>query len=173
MWALLDNSGACRDIVSADPADRFSAGVRVLAIPASLVGVIDNAWHVVDGRFTPPSPGYLRDKLLMIVAARRWAVEAGGIVLPDGTRIATGIDDQNRISAALAGMERYGLDKVDFKATTGWVSLSYEQLKAIGGAVVAHVQAAFTAERVHAEALRRLDSVDALLAYDWQAGWPG
>lgn len=147
--------------------------IVLIDIPAPLHGVVDDSWTFDGNVFLPPTLEYLRNKLLTGVAARRWAVETGGIVLPDGTRIATGIDDQNRISAALAGMERYGLDKVDFKAATGWVSLSYEQLKAIGGAVVAHVQAAFAAERVHAEALRRLDSVDALLAYDWQAGWPG
>lgn len=115
------------------------------------------------------------------VTQKRWEVETGGITLPTGVRVATGIDDQNRITSVVANAERAGLDEVDFKAAEGWAKVTLLELQAIATAVARHVQACFSAERVHHEAIDALqaqhqDDPEALQAaldgYDESQGWP-
>ena len=119
--------------------------------------------------------------LKAIVTAFRWEVESGGITLATGVRVATGIDDQNRITSVVANAERAGLDEVDFKAAEGWAKVTLAELQAIATAVARHVQACFSAERVHHEAIDALlaqhqDDPEALQAaldgYDESQGWP-
>lgn len=127
-----------------------------------------------------PSP-VSAEQLKATVTAYRWEVETGGITMPSGVRVATGIDDQNRITSVVANAERAGLEQVDFKAADGWVKVTLAELQAIATAVALHVQACFSAERAHHEA------IDALLAqhqgdaqalqaaldgYDESQGWP-
>lgn len=135
----------------------------------------------VAAHLNPPEPPITEEKLKAIVTAFRWQVETGGITLPSGVRVATGIDDQNRITSVVANAERAGLEQVDFKAADGWAKVTLPELQAIATAVALHVQACFSAERAHHEA------IDALLAqhqgdaqalqaaldgYDESQGWP-
>lgn len=115
------------------------------------------------------------------IAAKRWAVETGGITissmdgiqLPTPMQILTGLDDQNRIDAALTNMERYSVDSVNFKAANNnWVQLSYQNLKQIGGAVMVHVQKCFDNESIHSKAVSQLNTTDAAATYDYSGGWP-
>ena len=121
------------------------------------------------------------ESLKAIVTAFRWKVETGGITLPTGVRVATGIDDQNRITSVVANAERAGLDEVDFKSAQGWAKVTLAELQAIAVAVARHVQACFSAERVHHEAIDALQAQHssapdvlqaALNAYDVALGWP-
>lgn len=114
----------------------------------------------------------LRANLLAAVAQRRWEVETGGITLPGGARIATGIDDQNRITSVIANAQIAGVASVDFKAADGWVTLTLSQLHGIAAAVALHVQACFAAERAHHDAVMAATEEE-LLAYDIGQGWPG
>ena len=120
-------------------------------------------------------------QLKAIVTAFRWQVETGGITLPTGVRVATGIDDQNRITSVVANAERAGLDEVDFKAAEGWAKVTLAELQAIATAVARHVQACFSAERAHHDAIDALtaqhkEDPEALQAalddYDEAQGWP-
>lgn len=129
----------------------------------------------------PLEPSATAEQLKAIVTAFRWEVETGGITLPTGVRVATGIDDQNRITSVVANAERAGLDEVDFKAAEGWVKVTLAELQAIATAVALHVQACFSAERAHHEAIDALlaqhqDDPEALQAaldgYDESQGWP-
>ena len=108
------------------------------------------------------------------VTSYRWHRETNGIVLPSGVAVATKKDDQDRIDTVLNSMERYGLATVDFKAALGWVTLTYDELKAVGSAIAAHVQACFSAERTHHEAIDAIGELDAdaVVAHDVYAGWP-
>lgn len=119
--------------------------------------------------------------LKAIVTAFRWEVETGGITLLAGVRVATGIDDQNRITSVVANAERAGLEEVDFKAAEGWAKVTLAELQAIATAVARHVQACFSAERAHHEAIDALQAQhasapdvlqSALNAYDVAQGWP-
>lgn len=126
---------------------------------------------------TPPPIAV--QKLKANVTAFRWEVETGGITLATGVRVATGIDDQNRITSVVANAERAGLEEVDFKAAEGWAKVTLAELQALATAVALHVQACFSAERAHHEAIDALALIadpqerqDALDAYDESQGWP-
>lgn len=121
------------------------------------------------------------ESLRALVTARRWTVETSGITLPTGVRVATGIDDQNRITSVIANMRLANLDTVSFKAISGWVTLTLAELEGVAAAIAAHVQACFTAERAHHEAIDALQQLyaeddqalqQALEGYDLEQGWP-
>lgn len=99
--------------------------------------------------------------------ALRWERETGGITL-GGVRVLTGIEDQNRIATALVGAP----ETLDFKAESGWVTLKLADLKAIADAITAHVQACFSAERAHHQAIDAIASIEAAGQYDVESGWP-
>lgn len=121
------------------------------------------------------------DLLKSTVTSLRWKLETGGISLSSGIRVATAIDDQNRITSVVANAERSGLSEFDFKAKTGWVRVTLAELQDIAAAVAQHVQACFSAERTHHEAIDALagqykaDSASlqaALDVYNELQGWP-
>lgn len=111
-------------------------------------------------------------RLIAAVTARRWEVETGGIAFPDGTRIGTTIDDQNRITAVIANAELAGVTSVDFKAASGWVSLTLDEVRGVAAAIAVHVQGCFSEERAHHEAIEALQTLADVSAYDISAGWP-
>lgn len=102
----------------------------------------------------------------------RWAHETGGVTLPDGTSVLTGIDDQNRISTAIQGMRDTGMAEVDFKAASGWIRLTLEQLQGIAGVIATHVQACFSNERALHEKIDAAKNMDELNAINLEEGWP-
>lgn len=119
------------------------------------------------------------DDVKTAITKRRWQIETGGITLPNGVRVATGIDDQNRITSVIANANLAGVETVDFKAESGWVTVTVQELQAISAAIAVHVQACFTAERAHHEAIDALAEQHegaalqaALSAYDIEQGWP-
>ena len=85
-----------------------------------------------------------------------------------GVRVLTGIEDQNRIASALIGAPA----TLNFKAESGWVTLTLAELQGIAAAITAHVQACFTAERAHHEAIDALPDVSSVEEYDINTGWP-
>lgn len=131
--------------------------------------------------FKQPSAVDLCESAKSAVTALRWLHETGGITLPNGVHVATGIDDQNRITSVIANAELAGVEVVDFKAASGWVSISVADLKAVAAAIALHVQQCFSAERAHHEAIDALAAQHAedeqalqaaLQAYDIEQGWP-
>lgn len=101
--------------------------------------------------------------------------------MPSGIQVGTAIGDQNRITSVVANAERSGLDVFDFKAESGWVRVTLTELQGIAAAVAQHVQACFSAERLHHEAIDALAEQykndpeglqSALAAYDESQGWP-
>jgi len=107
--------------------------------------------------------------------AVRWSVMTGGMELPGGIRVGTTIDDQNRITSVVANAALAGLadeDEVDFKSLGGWIKISIGQVKVIAGAIGQHVQACYTAERAHHEAIDLLDTPTDMNEYNVYAGWP-
>ena len=131
-------------------------------------------WLLVDGVLVPPdSPApavtleEIKQRLREQATELRWQHETGGIDI-GGVRVLTGIEDQNRIASALIGAPA----TLDFKAESGWVTLTLEQLQGIAAAITAHVQACFTAERAHHEAIDALEALEAAQAYNVEAGWP-
>lgn len=113
----------------------------------------------------------LKADLVAAATAERWARETGGISI-GGVQIGTNLDDQNRLSGVLSAIQLGGLESVDFKAQSGWVQLTAAELQGIALAISAHVQACFTAERAHHEAIEQLQTQADVDAYDVMAGWP-
>ncbi len=119
----------------------------------------------------PPTLEESKDALKKRITAKRWAVETGGVMV-GGMRVLTGIEDQNRITTVVANARRSGLQTVDFKAAGAWVTISVADVEAIACAIALHVQASFTAERAHHEAIDALPDLAAVQVYDVTAGWP-
>ncbi len=113
----------------------------------------------------------LKADLVAAATAERWARETGGISI-GGVLVGTNLDDQNRLSGVLSAIQLGGLEWVDFKAQSGWVHLTAPELQGIALAISAHVQACFTAERAHHEAIEQLQTPTDVDAYDVRAGWP-
>ena len=120
----------------------------------------------------PRSLDQMKFDLLTAATAQRWAHETGGVELA-GVRVGTTLDDQNRISGVLSAIALGGVEAVDFKAASGWVRLTAAQMQGIAQAISAHVQACFSAERAHHEAIDQLTSAAEVAAYDLTQGWPG
>lgn len=116
----------------------------------------------------------LLEELKAQTTALRWRVMTGGIDI-GGVSVGTTIDDQNRITSVVANAALTGLtdaDEVNFKASSGWVRVTIGQIKAMAGAIGQHVQACYTAERTHHEAIDLLSTPEQMNTYDVNSGWP-
>ena len=132
-----------------------------------LVGGVYQARYVL----TQLPPDQVRASLLQAVSVKRWAVETGGLTLPGGATVGTTIDDQNRITSVIANAQLAGVVSVDFKAQSGWITLSLEHMRGIAAAIALHVQACFSAERAHHEAIAAASDAE-LYGYDINTVWP-
>lgn len=178
MWHRIENSLVVES-TDVDPAGRFSPSLVWVADGGSHA---QQGWSYVDGVFYPPSAiSITAEQVKEAITAKRWQIETGGLTLHTGVHVATGIDDQNRITSVITNAELAGVEVVDFKAASGWVSVTVAELKAVAAAIALHVQQCFTAERMHHEAIDAIaaqyeaDSAGlqaALQAYDTTQGWP-
>lgn len=154
--------------------DPFAQGVREVDPVLTGLGTYEQAWEVYDLEPEQVEVNIVavKERLIEAATAKRWAVETGGMVLPGGVQIATTTEDQNRITSVIANAERAGVLSVDFKASSGWISLSLDELKGIADAIALHVQACFTAERTHHETIALLTTAQDVKDYDVNENWP-
>ncbi|MCX4195285.1 DUF4376 domain-containing protein [Methylobacterium organophilum] len=125
------------------PVDCFMADLAETFHPAGDAKV---GWAWNGESFTAPlTPAMTPAALVAYAADRRFAVETGGVDI-NGLRIATDRDSQSMVANAYAGMQASGAASVKFKATSGWIELTTDQLRSVALAVFAHVQACFAAE---------------------------
>lgn len=132
----------------------------------------------VDAHLNPLQP-ITATGLKEIITRYRWEVETGGITLPGGIKVATALDDQNRITTVVANAHLAGLEQVKFKAASGWVTLAVAEVEGIAAAIALHVQACFAAECAHHDAIDAIALIEdpverqaALDDYDETLGWP-
>lgn len=112
-----------------------------------------------------------RVALLADIAAKRYAVETGGLTFADGMCVGTDRQDQATITGAVSATQ-LGQVSFDWKGADGtWIALTAKQIMQIGAAVAAHVQACFSAEKQHCEAVEKLKDAK-LDGYNIDAGWP-
>ncbi|WP_053845525.1 DUF4376 domain-containing protein [Paracidovorax avenae] len=112
-------------------------------------------------------------RLAAAATALRWDIETGGITLPGDLRIDTARSDQDAITRVLVNAQAAGITSVRFKAASGWVELSLEQLRQIANAVALHVQACYDAEHAHHSVIQAMTTLAQAQAYDVHSGWPG
>lgn len=165
IWA-----GVVENVIEADLAFALTLGYDA----AMEAGSAGPGWLLVDGVLVPPdSPAPVvtlddaKQRLRERATELRWQHETGGIDI-GGVRVLTGTEDQNRIASALIGAPAM----LDFKAESGWVTLTLAELQGIAAAITAHVQACFSAERVHHEAIDALETLEEVQEYDIETGWP-
>lgn len=110
---------------------------------------------------------------LAVLAAKRWAVESGGIII-GGASVDTDAVSQAKITGAVSLFEKDGsLQSIDWKTQSGaWASISAAAMTAIGVEVGRHVQACFSREKALAALILAASDHAALDAVDIEAGWP-
>lgn len=109
---------------------------------------------------------------LAALAAYRYQRETGGITV-GGVAVTTDRESQGMLAGALAFVSLAPEVLIDWKGANGWAQINADGVGAIAHAVGAHVQACFTAERHHSEALGQLTTVAEIEAYDiTTTGWP-
>lgn len=100
----------------------------------------------------PDMAARARRALLDYAAARRFAVETGGIAVA-GAAVRTDRESQALINGARALAEAEPAELIEFKGEFGWVTLDSGAMIAIARAVGAHVRACFRKERAVVEAI--------------------
>ena len=136
------------------PAGAYGDGVRV--IPWS--GTIGALGRIGD----PPATGTdLRayaeptatgDLLRAYAANLRWRKATGGVTV-SGITITTSDDDQAKIAQVKQAFDLGTISSVSFKAASGFVTADAAMIASLYGAVVAHVQACFAAEKAANDAI--------------------
>lgn len=109
------------------------------------------------------------------VTDKRWEVETGGLILPNGVKVLTAIEDQNRVATSIQGMEAAGLDEIDFKSSSGWVKLTLAELKQISVAITMHVEGCFAREcELHkaCDAATTVEELKDIAENAINVGWP-
>lgn len=143
------------------------------APPVEQDGAWVQQWAVVALTSAEKNDALATEKARLFDAStnKRWAVETSGITLAGGLRIDTAREDQDAITRILANAPSAGITEVSFKAASGWVTMSLGQLQQVANAVALHVQACYTAERAHHEAIEKL-TLAKCRTYDVMQGWP-
>lgn len=119
-----------------------------------------------------------QQECIELLEAKRWEEMTKGITVPPGIQVGTTIDDQNRLTTVTANAPLAGLtddSEVDFKALSGFVKVTIGQIKQIVGLIGQHVQACYSAEAAHFNAIQAIDNFDDLISYmenDLNNGWP-
>lgn len=101
------------------------------------------------------------------IAAARYTAETGGIEV-DGVTIATDRGSQALLTAAVVSARLDPEFKTHWKCADGhFVSLDAMQLRAIGDAVIAHVEACFAREGELCEQIDAAQTLEDLAAITW------
>jgi len=113
----------------------------------------------------------VRARKLSALAAYRYAAETGGVAV-SGADVMTDRASQGLIAGAKLYSDLNESVEIDWKGQNGWVTIDRTAILAISQAVAAHVQASFSNERAHAEAIAALETQEEIEAYDITSGWP-
>ena len=113
----------------------------------------------------------LKAQRLSNLAAYRYSIETAGITL-NGATIATNSESQAKINGAWAFSQVNPTLLIDWKGENGWIQINAATITSIASAVASHVQACYSQERIHAEAINALETVEEIQNYDFTTGWP-
>lgn len=97
-----------------------------------------------------------KQEILDRAQKKRKQVELGGIYVGD-VFIKTDEDDQNKISRVIERSEDAGIAEVSFKAASGFINISIEDLRGIAISIAHHVQDCFSWEASIVQAVGDLE----------------
>lgn len=101
------------------------------------------------------------------LADYRWQKETGGLTLTTGPRIRTDRISQSQMTSTLTALaEQMVPEPVQWKAESGWVSMTRVQLKAAATEVANHVSKCFQAEEMVALDIEEDPTIDVEAAFD-------
>ena len=106
-FAILENRDGVEivsNIVLAEPAFAAAKGW-----PPASTAKLGDVWDGKDFRSPKKSVPTLRQDLREQVTALSRQHETGGLTLPGGVRVATGVEDQNRVTSVIANAELAGV----------------------------------------------------------------
>jgi len=139
-----------------------------------ITGDIDIArmdeYRIENGELIAPETPDAWTRKLSEIAAYRYQKETAGITL-SGIAIETNRESQALINGAWSFSQLNPAVLIDWKAESGWIQIDAATIAAIAGAVATHVQACFSTERIHAEAIAALETSEAVAAYDISTLW--
>ena len=134
--------------------------------PAHVFDFVADTW--ADPRTLEQRKDALRAELALL----RWEAETGGITMPNGMRVLTGRADRDNITSLILTSEAAGIDAVDFKAASGWVQLTLQEVRDVAQAIAVHVQACFSAERAVNSAIDAIQTLAEVDAFELPAVQP-
>ena len=105
------------------------------------------------------------------LAALRWDRQALPVWV-DGIEVSAGPDTQDRLQTAIQSMQANGMKETDFKADSGWVTLTLAQMIAIFSAAGRYTQACYANERALTEKIGAAATIPELNSIDLAQGWP-
>lgn len=157
-----------------DGAEPPAGGIEVPTAPAHASQVYANgawAWPSKYATVAEAVAGRKAD-----LAALRYEKETAGITLA-GASIRTDRESQALITGAWCRAQQNPNVLIDWKGENGWTQIDAATINAIAAAVGDHVQACFSKERMHSDALDALGAnpettVSDIEAYDISIGWP-
>lgn len=113
----------------------------------------------------------LRARKLQELAQQRYMIETAGITFA-GEKVRTDRQSQGMLTAAWVSAQQNPGAKIDWKGPAGWQLVDKGTIEAMSSAVGAHVQACFSAERLHAEKISNLKTSGEINNYNIATGWP-
>ncbi|CAO3403512.1 DUF4376 domain-containing protein [Azospirillum palustre] len=131
-------------------------------------GRIVRAWNV-----EPIPLDEVRQARKDALAELRWRRECGGIVMPDGSVIATDDRSKTLLNGKYRTAEKYPDRLHRWKGAESEITLTTAQVIVIGDAVSDHVQDCFDRELDLIAEIDAAQSAEAVLAIDITTGWPG
>lgn len=118
--------------------------------------------------------GQIKETLVSMAAAKRYAVETGGMMF-GGNLVITDRDSQYMISGAVNAVNLDPTRIIMFKTASGFVSLDAVAILALARAVADHVQACFAREGELVDLINQLGTFDDLKKVYEETineGWP-
>lgn len=166
--ALDDTIRAHFGVLPVEPTE-VPYGKRSVAVTAAYAGGFLKEIHALED---VPLEELRREKLAAL-AARRWQVETGGVMVA-GALIRTDDTSQGKITGADRLFERDPeLAVIDWEAQPGvWVTVDRDTMTAIGIAVGRHVQACFSRAKTLSQAIMAAEDAASLAMIDIEQGWP-
>lgn len=178
-WGRVDENNEIVEFVDFDPEGLFDPEIEWVKIPEETEFLINVVPMVYDGQSVKAESIHdTAEALKRLIAETRYAVEVGGIVMADGTKIKTDRESQSIIDGILTRMEKNQELVLDFKAASGWATMDKILADAVADAVAIHVQACFSREKGIGVALDKaaeagvFDGLISVYESEKLSGWP-